>query len=647
MSGFNYAGPGLTVTRFLNSLSERQLRRCLDPGVLAVLDAIFGGKITGDDLQRVALTLVDLDVLIGEAKGRKLVLGLVPQEKKAELEERVERSISPANADDWADAEVRSMRDFFGLVEERIIAPDVPPTDSITPEYDLFDHQRNAVRKLTPLLCEGERRVVLHLPTGVGKTRTAMHVIADSLRRYEPSVVVWLASGKELLEQAVVAFREAWKHLGNRPLEIGPCGATERQIFTASWTDFSPSGLAKGWAVISRTTGVGKTRTAMHVIADSLRRYEPSVVVWLASGKELLEQAVVAFREAWKHLGNRPLEIGTMWGDRTPDLHSFLDGFLAVGLAKGWAVISRTDPEWAARLSSRVRLVVFDEAHQSVARTYRRITDDLTLDYRCALLGLTATPGRTWADIDKDGPSPLPSTQLADYFSGNKVTLDVPGTDDLTLDYRCALLGLNPIEYLIDNGFLARPTFRTLFAEPGLSIDDFELDRIAEALDIPEFVLSAMSMSEQYVTAILAAIEGLIGDGHQRVLVFAATVAQAQLLSAILVARDVRSEVVTGTTSARVRDRAIRTFKSDNEVPMVLVNFGVLTTGFDAPEASAAVIARPTKSLVLYSQMVGRAIRGPKAGGTEACEIVTVVDPSLPGFGDVAMAFLNWEDVWL
>ena len=129
-------------------------------------------------------------------------------------------------------------------------------------------------------------------------------------------------------------------------------------------------------------------------------------------------------------------------------------------------------------------------------------------------------------------------------------------------------------------------------------------------------------MSEQYVTAILAAIEGLIGDGHQRVLVFAATVAQAQLLSAILVARDVRSEVVTGTTSARVRDRAIRTFKSDNEVSMVLVNFGVLTTGFDAPEASAAVIARPTKSLVLYSQMVGRAIRGPKAGGTEACEIL-------------------------
>nr|WP_276751020.1 hypothetical protein [Chlorogloeopsis fritschii] len=57
-------------------------------------------------------------------------------------------------------------------------------------------------------------------------------------------------------------------------------------------------------------------------------------------------------------------------------------------------------------------------------------------------------------------------------------------------------------------------------------------------------------------------------------------------------------------------------------------------------------IARPTKSLVLYSQMVGRAIRGLKAGGNATAEIVTVVDSQLPGFGSVASAFHNWEDVW-
>ena len=37
---------------------------------------------------------------------------------------------------------------------------------------------------------------------------------------------------------------------------------------------------------------------------------------------------------------------------------------------------------------------------------------------------------------------------------------------------------------------------------------------------------------------------------------------------------------------------------------------------------------------------------GQRAGGTETCEVVTVVDTRLPGFGDIAEAFSNWEDVW-
>ena len=79
---------------------------------------------------------------------------------------------------------------------------------------------------------------------------------------------------------------------------------------------------------------------------------------------------------------------------------------------------------------------------------------------------------------------------------------------------------------------------------------------------------------------------------------------------------------------------------------MVLCNYGILTTGFDAPKTSCAVITRPTSSLVLYSQMVGRAIRGEKVGGNKEAEIVTVVDTSLPGFESLASTFFNWDDVY-
>jgi superfamily II DNA or RNA helicase len=107
--------------------------------------------------------------------------------------------------------------------------------------------------------------------------------------------------------------------------------------------------------------------------------------------------------------------------------------------------------------------------------------------------------------------------------------------------------------------------------------------------------------------------------------------------------------VVTSDSTSIERNRVISRFKlsrAENPNPMVLCNFGILTTGFDAPEISCAVIARPTDSLVLYSQMIGRAIRGPKSGGNEVSEIVTVIDDGLPGFGDLSEAFLNWEDVW-
>ena len=110
--------------------------------------------------------------------------------------------------------------------------------------------------------------------------------------------------------------------------------------------------------------------------------------------------------------------------------------------------------------------------------------------------------------------------------------------------------------------------------------------------------------------------------------------------------RGFNADAITGDTPKLERESLIQGFKDDCSQTKILCNYGVLTTGFDAPKISATVIARPTKSLVLYSQMVGRAIRGVKAGGNATAEIVTVVDSQLPGFGSVASAFHNWEDVW-
>ena len=170
---------------------------------------------------------------------------------------------------------------------------------------------------------------------------------------------------------------------------------------------------------------------------------------------------------------------------------------------------------------------------------------------------------------------------------------------------------------------------------------------IATSLEIPARIIADLTMREQYLTQIIKQVHKLIDDGHTRIIVFAASVLTARLISALLEARAISSACITGETDAHDRTLAIKRFRNQTPAPLVLVNFGVLTTGFDAPNADAAVIARPTKSLVLFSQMVGRVIRGPRTkGGTENCTIVTVVDTSLPSFGNVAESFTNWNDVW-
>ena len=71
----------------------------------------------------------------------------------------------------------------------------------------------------------------------------------------------------------------------------------------------------------------------------------------------------------------------------------------------------------------------------------------------------------------------------------------------------------------------------------------------------------------------------------------------------------------------------------------------MLTTGFDAPKANVAIIGRPTQSVTLYSQMVGRVMRGEEAGGKKHCKVITVKD-SIFGFRDMSESFFYWEELW-
>jgi DNA repair protein RadD len=378
-------------------------------------------------------------------------------------------------------------------------------------------------------------------------------------------------------------------------------------------------------ALLHMPTGAGKTRTAMNLVADRLRTSFPKVVVWLAHSEELCEQAVREFGKAWRLLGNREIPVFRFWGAQECDLGDVKDGFIVAGLPKLFAR-TRADSQTLTRLASRKPFVVMDEAHQAIAPTYRLVLDILVQgNAGSALLGLSATPGRTWNDVGSD-------QELADFFGGKKIALSIPGYD-------------NPVQYLVSEGYLARTSYRRLLCDSGVQLSEGERRYIAETLELPESYLMKVAASSQRTLQIIIEIESL-SRRHPRVIVFAASVEQSELLATVLAARGLRAYSVTTRTLREDRTAIIAAYQAFDTTPFVLCNYGILTTGFDAPRTSAALIARPTLSLVLYSQMVGRAIRGTKAGGNSEAEIVTVVDPSLPGFDSVESAFANWEDVW-
>jgi DNA repair protein RadD len=98
------------------------------------------------------------------------------------------------------------------MIEERVAQSTCPS------EYPLFEHQRRATREVLQCLDQAPYRVLLHMPTGSGKTRTAMNVISEFLRSNEPSLVIWVAYSEELCEQAADEFMTTWRYLGDREL---------------------------------------------------------------------------------------------------------------------------------------------------------------------------------------------------------------------------------------------------------------------------------------------------------------------------------------------------------------------------------------------------------------------------------------------
>jgi ATP-dependent helicase IRC3 len=223
--------------------------------------------------------------------------------------------------------------------------------------------------------------------------------------------------------------------------------------------------------------------------------------------------------------------------------------------------------------------IVIDEAHHAAAPSYRRVIDYFSCDF---VLGVTATPQRS------------DSTRLIDVF---QEIVYYKSIQDLIEDkWLCPLVGF-------------RVKSNTDISQVQITNGDYAQGQLENIIDTPE--------RNSYI---VAAYRDLAPG--KKAIVFASGVKHAENLALSFRQASVETAVIVGTTPREEREDILAKFAQGTV--SVIVNVGVLTEGFDEPSVQAIILAKPTRSALLYTQIVGRGTRLHES--KEHCIIIDIAD---------------------
>jgi DNA repair protein RadD len=385
--------------------------------------------------------------------------------------------------------------------------------------------------------------------------------------------------------------------------------------------------VGKKRMIINMPTGAGKTRTAVEGLVDYWRSFaeKESYVVWLAHSEELCEQAVETIKNTWEMRGEKNLRLFRLWGDHNPELVPNEGGFIVTSFQKIYSMMkSNNDRVFREILDIRKKsfAVVVDEAHKSTASTYQDAINYITNLEKTFLIGLTATPGRGWQDDE--------NKKLAEYYENRLIT--ITDDDDNELE--------DPVKFLQEKGYLAYVKTEEVKTDIVLELTEQEKNYLNNQFDLSDKFLYKLGENQNRNLCILAQIIKYYREGKS-IIVFACSLDHASFLNEMCSQKQIKSASIDKNTTMTSRRKYIDLYKS-GEIK-VLFNFGVLTHGFDAPNTDIVIIARPTQSPILYSQMIGRGLRGPKVGGNAECILVDIKDNIL-GLPNERRTFTMYRD---
>lgn len=329
--------------------------------------------------------------------------------------------------------------------------------------------------------------------------------------------------------------------------------------------------------LLSLPTGSGKS----WVIAEVVRRLQVPVIIFQPT-KEILEQNMTKLISV---VGKDPVGVYSA-SMKTKEIRKFT--FATIGS------VYKKSEEFKG-----FKLVIIDEAHllnqKSQGSMYIKFLKAIGSP-KC--IGLTATPYRLTPQYIRHNEywvETITTIKLINRMKEkfwSRFIYNINVGDLIKQNYLC------PLQYYIV------PTITQEEMLLNKSKSDFDLDAFQEQINF---------MKDRIKKLLERCLEKF-----KSTLVFCATVDQAEELASWFV----DSEVVTAKTKKKERERIISGFK-DGSIKMVM-NVGVLTTGFDHPSLDCIFLLRPTRSIGLYYQMVGRGLR--KSEGKEYCVVVDMTD---------------------
>lgn len=310
-------------------------------------------------------------------------------------------------------------------------------------------------------------------------------------------------------------------------------------------------------------TGTGKTVVLASLVKQYLNRDADCSVLIVAHRIELIEQTGTFLN----HFG---IDYGMIAGGKRPAM------LKRVMVASVQTLSKNLDIDLSPSL------VVIDEAHHALAKTYQMLW---TAWPEAKFLGLTATPYR----MSGDGFTDLFEV-LVDSWSVKQFIADG---------------WLSPYDY-----YSIRPD-----SEEQQEIDslrkrgadgDFQMKELREKLDVRPSIERLFESFERFAF-------------DKKGIIYAIDIAHAEHIAEFYRLQGVNAVAISSKTPAKERAEVIRTFKGKNRI-QILVSVDLFSEGFDCPDVEFIQMARPTLSLAKYLQMVGRGLRPCK--GKQCCMII-------------------------